>query len=371
MDAGFPAYGAYPAASIGEYGVDPSHRTVHDPNTTFDFMSYCAPRWISPYTYMALRNAMIHQWGASARATTDPDRELLRLHLLVCGDEVVLRPAFHRPGRAPAPGGPETPIICELADANGRLLVAHRCSLPDHRQDPDADCLTLRESVPWFDEAARLTIRRGREIVHSVEIEPEAPTVEVAAVAVNGQTAAVHWRGRHDRSALTYVVDYSNDDGATWRTVAPSRTEAKASFDLRRLPGGDRCRFRVLATAGFRTGAGLSEPFAVATKPRTATIARPADGAPLESGAPLALAGGGLSPDHGLSDPADAVWTSSLDGIIGRGHRLLAAPLSDGPHTLTLSVPDGECGVARASVDVVVRRAKVAPVQHDHDSGCP
>jgi hypothetical protein len=45
----------------------------------------------------------------------------------------------------------------------------------------------------------------------------------------------------------------------------------------------------------------------------------------------------------------DVVWTSNLDGVLGRGFEVVADDLSAGVHTITLSVPDGQGGMATAS----------------------
>jgi hypothetical protein len=47
----FPSFSVLPAASIGEVGFDWSTLKAYDPQSTFDLMSYCSPKWISPYNY--------------------------------------------------------------------------------------------------------------------------------------------------------------------------------------------------------------------------------------------------------------------------------------------------------------------------------
>jgi len=67
------------------------------------------------------------------------------------------------------------------------------------------------------------------------------------------------------------------------------------------------------------------------------------------------LRGGGFGPGHGLSEPQDAQWSSSLDGVLGAGYEVVAQRLSEGPHTVRLTVPDGLGGIASAEVAVLVR----------------
>ena len=51
--SGDPNY-PFPGGEIGEYGFDPLTLKVHNRHSIADFMSYCFPTWVSPYTYVVL-----------------------------------------------------------------------------------------------------------------------------------------------------------------------------------------------------------------------------------------------------------------------------------------------------------------------------
>jgi hypothetical protein len=354
-DPGYPTYASYVPASIGEFGVDPATFAIFDPATTVDFMSYCAPRWISPYTYLGLLHAIQSRFASAARTAElgdAADQEILHVKLSIRGDGVRVRSSFHRPGRLQREAGQAVPVRIELLAEDGTLLVSHRCRLVDATQDPDGPVLDLQEDVPWYGETASIAIVRDRRVVHTIEVEREAPSVRVDDPKVEKYTATLDWQAEHPKGELAYVVDYSNDDGATWRTVAPSRTSTSLTVDLRRLPGGERCLFRVLATSGIRTAAATSSPFEVPRKRRKALIASPSDGDSVKAGEPLVLVGGGFSPDYGLSAPEEVVWTSDVDGLIARGLVAAAPTLSPGPHTIRVAVADGDGRSASARVRV-------------------
>jgi hypothetical protein len=354
-DPDYPNYPPYPSASIGEVGFDPSSESAFDPARTFDFMGYCTPAWVSPYTYAALIGAMqarLAARGISAAGEPATARERLHLNVHVRPDGVHVPPAFHWTDEPRVGSGQWLPVNVELFDANGGLLVSHRCRLSDASQDPDGRWLDLREEIPWFPKVASITIVREGKTIHTIEVEQVAPTVEVNEPAPDGRMVELVWRGTHPDRSLTYLVEYSNDDGEAWRAIAPPQTESRLTIDSGRLAGGERCRFRVLATSGVRTSAGVSPTFALERKPRRALIAAPRDGASLRAGAPLALLGGAFSPDCGLAPDRQVVWTSSVDGVLGRGHRLLVPALSPGPHQLRVTVPDGAGGIASANVSV-------------------
>lgn len=49
-----PPSGNLPAGTIQETGLDNQQFWVYDPNVCYDFMSFCNPPWVSPYTYLNL-----------------------------------------------------------------------------------------------------------------------------------------------------------------------------------------------------------------------------------------------------------------------------------------------------------------------------
>lgn len=357
-DPRYPKYASYPDGSIGEFGFDASKSQVFDPATSEDFMSYCGPRWVSPYTYIGIRNEMQERFGATAAAREEgrsEPREYLFLRFRMLRDGAVqLRTSFVRAGRPSPPSGDPTGVTCELIGADGEVLAFQRFHLRDPYQDLNGPHLDFHEAVPWSAEAQRIVFRRDGEVVETVELEHDAPTVDVASPGVTARAATVEWRGHHPERELEYLMEFSNDNGRTWRTVARCSGETRCEVDQRRLPGGDQCRVRVLASSGIRTGKAESEPFALPVKPRRAHILRPEPGVRVRAGDPVFLLGGGFSPDYGLSEPEEVIWTSNIDGILGHGYEVVTPDLSAGPHVITVSVPDGAGGVASSETTVLV-----------------
>jgi hypothetical protein len=115
------------------------------------------------------------------------------------------------------------------------------------------------------------------------------------------------------------------------------------TIDLGLLPGGERCRLQVVAAAGLRTTLAETAAFAVARKPLRAHILSPAAGTRVPSGAPVLLDALGYSPDVGTVDLETALWTSSRDGRLGIGRRLLVNQLTPGEHRIRLrAAMDGQ-----------------------------
>ena len=361
-DPDYPTYDNYPSGSIGEFGFDCFTSRVYDPGRTYDFMGYDQPRWISPYTYVALRSAMVERFGAAAAAASreEPVRpETLHLRFRLYRDRTIeVRPSFHLPtylqrvDRAPV-----ADISCELVDSNGAVLEFHRCHEGQPHQDPDGPYVDFAESLRWFDEATSIRFLQGKEVLHVHQIEDVAPdvAVEKAKLVYDQAPVRLQWKARHRQRAadeMIYMVRHSSDGGRTWRVVASGMRRPSVSIDPRSLPAGEKCCLQIVTSSGIRTTVTQGEFFAARPSPRSAYVLSPDPMAEFPTGSPVVLRGGSISPDSGIGDMTDVIWTSSLDGMIGRGFELVADGLSDGTHVITLTTPDGIGGAATQSVSI-------------------
>jgi hypothetical protein len=361
-DPNYPVYDAYPSGSIGEFGFDTLASQVWNPASTFDFMSYCGPVWTSPYTYDGLRNGIIASMAAThphRPHVRDVVREHVALNFRLHRDgRVELLPSFHLEIPAPpAEAGMPTPVGCDLLDAEGGILESHSCSLVDPHQDEHGPYLDFHEVLPWDSATRSIAVRRHGEVLRTVDVPAEPPKVTVRQpkrVERREELMRVEWTGSHPQQPVTYLLRYSHDGGASWRAVAADLTGTRHVVNLDLLPGGDACKFQVVASAGVQTAVAETDPFAVPRKPYQAHIITPQSGAEYQQGEPVALQGGGFSPDLETTAFEEATWASSLDGPLGTGYQVVVHTLSVGRHKLTLTIPDGYGGEATGSVFVTV-----------------
>ena len=372
-DPGYPTYDGYPSGSIGEFGFDPFTSDVYDPARYSDFMGYCPDRWVSPYTYMALRDSIVTRFGARARRRLQAGEppETLFLHFRVHREGAVeVGPGLHLPQvHGTVDQDPPSDVCCELLDRNGSVLVFHRCGQREPNQDPDGPYVDFHEALPWVDEAASIRFLRDRQVLHVHEIEPRTPEIELRSSELQYSEGAVslEWRARESEDRLTYMVRYSHDGGDSWSAVATNLRDSSCQVQPDMLPGGDRCVVQVVASSGIRTSVTQSEPFAVPRTARKAFILSPEPRMEVSEGDQVLLRGGAFSPDFGLGDAEDAVWTSKLDGALGRGFELVAQDLSPGFHTIELTMPDGVDGVATAQVSLRVTPRERRPGSGSRD----
>jgi hypothetical protein len=84
------------------------------------------------------------------------------------------------------------------------------------------------------------------------------------------------------------------------------------------------------------------------------TITAPTNGATFEVGETITFEGKATDPQHPDLDGYAYVWTSDKDGKIGTGASFTTADLSEGEHTITLTVtdPDGQAGQSSVKITI-------------------
>lgn len=358
VDQNYPTYNGYLSGSIGEYGFDVFGSRVFNPARTYDFMGYCPSTWVSPHTYIGLRNAIQARFSQFAMASlvNDARQETLFLNFRVDRDGTVeMLPSFHLLSvPQPTYGDLPSEIACELLDETGRVLCFHRCRLTEKTQDEYGPHVNYQEVIPWAKRAVQIRFLRNREVLHVHDIEKTEPSIKIrtAKIRYAEKGTKLAWSAMSDDSQQTYFVRYSNDDGAAWHVIGANLRKTEFHAKLGALPGGERCMFQIVAISGVRTSVAETEPFSSPLKPRAAAILSPPSNTEVPESETVILRGGAFSPDFGLGDLEDVLWTSNLDGPLGEGIVLVVENLSIGFHTITLTVPDGIGGTSQATVSV-------------------
>ncbi len=128
-------------------------------------------------------------------------------------------------------------------------------------------------AVPYVPGVARVVIREGSEVIVEATASATPPTVTV--LAPNGGeefldgTLEINWEATDaDGDALTFVVQYSSDDGVTWVSlgmVGPGASPS-ISVEVENLIPSDSGRVRVLVSDGIHQGSDFSDgAFSVGT----------------------------------------------------------------------------------------------------------
>jgi len=197
-------------------------------------------------------------------------------------------------------------------------------------------------------------------LLKSVTAGANPPTVTLLAPnggeLLTGDLITVTWTASDaDNDPLTFLIQYSPDNGATWRLVDQNITATSAALPAEKLPGGAQARFRVWVSDGIHTASDTSDaPFTVPNHIPTAEITAPGGPITIVLSQTLSLEGQAYDIDTGAMDDSQLSWTSDRDGLLGNGAEVAVSTLSTGTHTLTFRADDGQGGVVTDSVQVTV-----------------
>ena len=248
-------------------------------------------------------------------------------------------------------------------DANGNTLFVHNfepAKLDVHNQDYAKD-LIFDQPVPVMPNMVKLEVLRGIQVLGTLtDTAPgQNPTVTIrtplaGAVWPVGSSQVVTWEALSPAHLpLTALVQYSPNGGATRITLGRDITGNSLAVDSDQLAGSKNAFIYVEVSDGMNTASAQVGPFTVAPKPPVVHIISPGDHSFVTEHTSITLEGTAYDRQETLSD-SQFIWTSNRDGILGVGHELtLARGLSQGQHTLTLTVIDSQG--RRASAQVVVQ----------------
>jgi hypothetical protein len=258
VDGNYPQYGTFPAGSIGVFGFDPTTDSVFDPSSTFDFMAYRFPQWVSAYTYNGLRGASFGPTvgggssGGMAHLIGGALIDTLSLGLTITRDrEVALRPSFHFPAPLFGTAGCTAQFSVEFQDAERNPI---ECDLlvPDCSAGCQCWPKTFLNDVSFPQGARWLIIYEDERKLHEERI-PDPPGLHILGTEEQKDGVVLQWAPEGpEEGRLWYLVHWL--DGDDWRGVAPRQQETSILLPRRLFIESPALLVRVLATAGIATG---------------------------------------------------------------------------------------------------------------------
>lgn len=365
-DGGYPTYpdprgGSYPSASIGEVGVrlTGGGLQVFDPASTHDIMSYCAPQWVSPYTYWNLGNFGAWEYYGSAAASRADVRQVIAVGEVLGEGTIEVDPLWVRTMPERSSGAGSGSYRIEVQDASGTVL-ASRAFEPDHHEGDNTDAGLFAETLSYPQGATRVVFSHGGAVLKTVTASAHPPTVTVTYPAGGEVWAAsgaytVTWqRSDADGDPLLSNLLFSRDDGVTWEAVDVDIAGTRYVLNAATLTGGEQVRFRVEVSDGLNTAQATSGPVQVPNKGPLVLVLSPREGTVITPGSMVLLRGTATDREDGPLSSARLSWASDRDGALGTGDGAVAGSLSRGWHTLTAEVHDSAGLSGSASVRVLV-----------------
>lgn len=240
-------------------------------------------------------------------------------------------------------------VLRDQADA--RIAVARVPLVPactprrtSHEHPPRLAVAQLAcPSVPQ-----RLVVQYRGEVIQDVKAG-DRPRVEVGWPPLDAYATATQVTWMCPESDVIGVLAFSADGGQRWEPVSLPAPPGTILVDLARLPGGADCRLRLTVLRGITRTDVDSGQFALSERGTTAYILSPGSGERLTTDRHVELVGQAYDLQRRREASNALSWSSSLDGVLGKGRRVLVR-LSRGRHTITLAVD----GKGTANVEVVV-----------------
>lgn len=366
-DGGYPRYRdsagqSLMRASIGEYGYDGVD--IQDPHLRYDFMSYCQPEWISPYTYRGLWQrfwpySTEQQETGETRAAGGENAAYLLFGVVVQLDGGVrvepLRTVELPAGQYGEQG--TGPYSLELRDGSGALLLERRFA-PEPSSGASEGGL-LAQVVPFVPGTARILFKHEGATLEAIPVSGHSPGVTVTypngGEAQSGLEAIAWTATDEDGDALTYDLFYSTDNGQTWSLIATDLTQTSYVWDTGQIMGTDEGLIRAAANDGVHTGWDESDAvFRVPRKAPQVFIHAPGEGETFYRHDGIAVDGAAHDLEDGELAGAALAWSSSLDGALGSGDSLYLRDLAAGEHIITLEAIDSDGNHSQATVRVTV-----------------
>ena len=215
--------------------------------------------------------------------------------------------------------------------------------------------------VPVVPDMHSIIVMDGAVPIAQMTASANPPSVQVvspvAGQVISGGTLNAQWTGSDaDGNPLTYAVEFSSDDGATWEALTIDWPATSLQIDTSNLPGTSNALVRVVASDGFNSSMASSGAFTIPNRPPSIVIVRPNDGDLFIADQQVIFQADALDLQDGALDGTNVVWTSSLDGTLGTGAEffLVASSLSDGRHLITATATDSLGLTNSASIGIVV-----------------
>lgn len=371
------------------FGTDLITGAIYPTNWT-ENMAYCARQWTSDFTVNGIMTFMQQNFGNEGGAASlrpPQDSFLVQGSILPSPGPVTanIQPLFFLDEATdvtnPIPGN----YAIVLRNAANTQLLRHPFT-PDEVAEEDTettqfpnDELAINELVPFVSGATRVEIEApGGQVIGSINAGANNPivTAVTAGTITPGQPVNLSWTALDlDGDPLTFIVQYSDDNGASWRVASSYLRGARigggplfsTTIDPLDLTAGTQSRFRVLASDGIHTGTADSGTFSVANNPPTAAIEAPGDDTTITLNEPITFRADAYDIDEGQPPTNEMTWTSSINGTLGNGNELTVSNLSLGEHTITFTVNDGSGGVVTDTITVEVTNERVRKSVNDYD----
>ncbi|MGH3481450.1 MAG: hypothetical protein ACRDQD_32125, partial [Nocardioidaceae bacterium] len=266
---------AYVGIDVGDAGLGLPLRVMGGVDS-HDVMSYCDDQWLSSFTYGGVYDRLVAEdalpagaGGGQAAATgltgaggEEPSgmRMIAALNLTDTSGTITSVLPEVGGGEEPARGAEPYHVTVRVRDADGAIIDERPVAFQRSTcEDPGDDVTGVVDVVvPTFEGAASIEVLIDGQVVDSHPVGGAAAAVgglvhagrEAAGPGeAPGGTLELRWEAPDAPPSQRYIVQVSDDAGASWRTVAVGLAEPAVTLPPDELTG-DEVTVRLLATTG-------------------------------------------------------------------------------------------------------------------------
>ena len=309
--------------------------------------------WISPTNWAALFDALdpAKKTGAllfknAAPANATQSRWIFALGTISKDDKVITLPWSSFMDNHSHTDSTGKVYSLRSVDASGKTLASDALNVEFGGLDNkgDADFGLFEVSVPFPESTAAFQIVKGDKVLKEIKVSANAPVVKITAPTAGEKITDTKYTFKWEASdkdgdKLYFDVEYS-DNGQEWISIAENIEKSEVTVDLSDLPGSDKPTAQIIvsATDGVNATDVTSEMFALAPRAPLVGIDVPPANAAYKVGALVTLQGGAYDyQDDEITDDNNLVWSSDLQGELGKGETLNLSNLKEGVHVIKLT----------------------------------
>jgi hypothetical protein len=269
---------AYVGIDVGDASLGLPMRVMGGVDS-HDVMSYCDDQWLSSFTYGGVYDRLVAENALPAGAGGGPAaaagltgaggaepsgmRIIAALNITQTSGTITSVLPVNGGGEAPAGAAEPYNVTVRVRDADGAIIDERPVAfLRSTCEDPGDDVTGVVDAVlPTFEGAASIELLVDGQVVDSYPVGGE-PAAVGELVRADRETAGLgealggalelRWAAPEAPPGQRYIVQVSDDAGASWRTVAVGLTEPAVTLPPDELTG-DEVTVRILATTGSGT----------------------------------------------------------------------------------------------------------------------
>jgi hypothetical protein len=281
-------------------------------------------------------------------------------------------PAGEALPRSAEPPGPSAGCF-EARDAGGVVLDFQCFEVRFVTADTfsERSVVPLRAFLASSPAVATVSLTLGGTQVGAITRSAHPPAIAAVALAtVSPGLSRLSWSATdEDGDVLTFAVEYSPDDGASWQPLAVSLREPALEVDVTALPAATAGRFRITASDGFRqTMAECATTLAVPNRAPTISLGHDERVEELRVGSVFLLSARATDIEDGPLPPAALHWRDGAGAALGDGDVPVVVSLGEATYTVTAT--DSAGATSQRSVTLVAANPfTISPTSRTHNAG--